>query len=285
LDIEGNEMEKERIIDILEKESEFEKVSATYLFYGDKRVDLIYYAKEFCKLILLKNKQSTEDEEYIMRQINDESHPDIEIINKDNSGIKIDKVREIIYSAIESPYNSSKKIFIINGVEGLRKESANAFLKIIEEPPKDIYFILLTRTLNILPTIKSRAIKFYIPAQTPVSLNVEKETYDFFDGNTEKIEKWKKSNVNINDKKNGSHSSVGRAPALQAGGHWFEPNCDHHFYGGVAQLVRVLACHARCREFESRHFRHKYASIAQSVEQGTENPCVRGSIPRRGTTF
>ena len=90
-------MEKERIIDILEKESEFEKVSATYLFYGDKRVDLIYYAKEFCKLILLKNKQSIEDEEYIMRQINDESHPDIEIINKDNSGIKIDKVREIIY--------------------------------------------------------------------------------------------------------------------------------------------------------------------------------------------
>ena len=27
-------------------------------------------------------------------------------------------------------------------------------------------------------------------------------------------------------------------------------------FGGVAQLVRVLACHARCREFESRHFRH-----------------------------
>ena len=53
-------------------------------------------------------------------------------------------------------------------------------------------------------------------------------------------------------------------------------------YGGVAQLVRVLACHARCREFESRHFRH-YAQIAQSVEQGTENPCVRGSIPRLGT--
>ena len=81
-----------------------------------------------------------------------------------------------------------------------------------------------------------------------------------------------------------SHSSVGRAPALQAGGHWFEPSCDHHLFGGVAQLVRVLACHARCREFESRHFRH-YAQIAQSVEQGTENPCVRGSIPRLGTIF
>ena len=78
-----------------------------------------------------------------------------------------------------------------------------------------------------------------------------------------------------------SLSSVGRAPALQAGGHWFEPSSDHHFFGGVAQLVRALACHARGRGFESRHSRH--AQIAQSVEQGTENPCVRGSIPRRGT--
>ena len=84
-----------------------------------------------------------------------------------------------------------------------------------------------------------------------------------------------------------SHSSVGRAPALQAGGHWFEPNCDHHSFGGVAQLVRVLACHARCREFESLAFRHikYYAQIAQSVEQGTENPRVGGSIPPLGTTF
>ena len=34
--------------------------------------------------------------------------------------------------------------------------------------------------------------------------------------------------------------------------------------------------------FESQFTRH-YAQIAQSVEQGTENPCVRGSIPRLGT--
>ena len=65
-----------------------------------------------------------------------------------------------------------------------------------------------------------------------------------------------------------SLSSVGRAPALQAGGHWFEPSSDHHLRniwfsymfkapcGGVAQLVRALACHARGRGFEPRHSRH-----------------------------
>ena len=42
--------------------------------------------------------------------------------------------------------------------------------------------------------------------------------------------------------------------------------------------VITSACHAEDREFDSRRNRH-YGSVAQSVEQGTENPCVDGSIP------
>ena len=57
-------------------------------------------------------------------------------------------------------------------------------------------------------------------------------------------------------------------------------------------MVRTLACHARGQGFESpsgRHFFKKaalavYASVAQLVEQGTENPRVVGSIPTGGTT-
>ena len=84
-----------------------------------------------------------------------------------------------------------------------------------------------------------------------------------------------------------AYSSAGRASALQAGGHRFESYCAHHFFGPVVQLVRTLACHARGRRFEpvpGRHFFiNKYGSIAQLVEQGTENPRVTGSIPVRGT--
>ena len=61
-------------------------------------------------------------------------------------------------------------------------------------------------------------------------------------------------------------------------------------YGPVVQLVRTLACHARGREFEPHPdrqmtfvFQKSYASVAQSVEQGTENPCVGGSIPPGST--
>ena len=79
------------------------------------------------------------------------------------------------------------------------------------------------------------------------------------------------------------HSSAGRASALQAEGHRFEPYCSHHFYGPVVQLVRTPACHAGGRRFEPDPGRHKNASVAQSVEQRTENPRVIGSIPIGGT--
>ena len=85
-----------------------------------------------------------------------------------------------------------------------------------------------------------------------------------------------------------AHSSAGRASALQAEGHRFEPYCSHHF-GPVVQLVRTPACHAGGRGFEPHPDRHlffkkcRYASVAQSVEQRTENPRVGGSIPPGGT--
>ena len=81
------------------------------------------------------------------------------------------------------------------------------------------------------------------------------------------------------------------------------PTFRKKIHGPVAQLVRALACHARGRGFEplpgrqqlyrlmhyalsdiSKRITKIYASVAQSVEQGTENPCVGGSIPPRGTT-
>ena len=60
-------------------------------------------------------------------------------------------------------------------------------------------------------------------------------------------------------------------------------------YGPVVQLVRTLACHARGQGFESPSGRQGliqpllYASVAQLVEQRTENPRVVGSIPTGGT--
>ena len=75
------------------------------------------------------------------------------------------------------------------------------------------------------------------------------------------------------------HSSAGRASALQAGGHRFEPCCSHHFFGPVVQLVRTLACHARGRRFEPDPGRQKFADVAHLVERHLAKVEVAGSSP------
>ena len=72
------------------------------------------------------------------------------------------------------------------------------------------------------------------------------------------------------------HSSAGRALALQARGHWFEPNCSHQIWPGSS--VGLERQPVTLEVEGSSPFRvAKFASVAQLVEQGTENPCVDSS--------
>ena len=192
-------MKSKEILSAFEKEVKQNKISASYLFYGDKRVDLLFYALEFSKMVMTKDVEDEEEKKNIEKRIENFQYSDIEIINRKNENIKIDEVRELIYDAIESAYSSPKKIFILCGIENLRKESSNALLKILEEPPKDVYFILLARSLNIISTIKSRTIKFHLEGEGNEELGVSKEIYYFFDGNENNKKQYKKNGIPLEE--------------------------------------------------------------------------------------
>ena len=192
-------MKSKEVLSAFEKEVKQNKISASYLFYGDKRVDLLFYALEFSKMVMTKDIEDEEEKKSIEKKIENLQHSDIEVINRKNENIKIDEVRELIYDAIESAYSSPKKIFILCGIENLRKESSNALLKILEEPPKDVYFILLARSLNIISTIKSRTIKFHLEGASNEELGVSKEIYYFFDGNENNIKRYKENGIPLEE--------------------------------------------------------------------------------------
>ena len=192
-------MKSKEVLSAFEKEVKQNKISASYLFYGDKRVDLLFYALEFSKMVMTKDIEDEEEKKSIEKRIENLQHSDIEVINRKNENIKIDEVRELIYDAIESAYSSPKKIFILCGIENLRKESSNALLKILEEPPKDVYFILLARSLNIISTIKSRTIKFHLEGASNEELEVSKEIYYFFDGNENNIRRYKENGIPLEE--------------------------------------------------------------------------------------
>ncbi len=70
--------------------------------------------------------------------------------------IGIDRVREIQKDARFQPLESQYKAYVLPEAERLTPEAANSLLKILEDPPEYVLFLLLARGLRLLPTILSR---------------------------------------------------------------------------------------------------------------------------------
>lgn len=89
------------------------------------------------------------------------SHPDfIEIDAASHTGV--DNVRSIIESASLLPVLGRKKIYLIDEAHMLSKAAFNAFLKILEEPPASVLFILATTDPHkIIETVKSRCFQLF----------------------------------------------------------------------------------------------------------------------------
>ncbi len=91
------------------------------------------------------------------RKINTLTHPDLRIISREGSNIRIEQIRRLKEETVSRPYEGRKRVYIIDGAEDMSVPAANSFLKLLEEPPEYVNFILLScRAQALLPTIKSR---------------------------------------------------------------------------------------------------------------------------------
>ena len=87
-------------------------------------------------------------------------HPDIiTVTGTGKSGnIPVDSIRALHEDTIVAPNEADKKVYIIEDCEGLGVQSQNALLKMFEEPPAGVFFILTCRSaMSLLTTIRSRA--------------------------------------------------------------------------------------------------------------------------------
>jgi DNA polymerase-3 subunit delta' len=154
-----------------------QRLAHAYIFAGIEGVGKFKTACEFAKLLLcreavVKNNlpdscckcQSCTDFE-------DGTHPDFlhiykELLEFTEDGkdkknpidLSIDVIRDFVIKKVSiKPSLSARKVFVISEGERLNRESQNALLKVLEEPPAYCTIILLcTRLENLLPTIKSR---------------------------------------------------------------------------------------------------------------------------------
>jgi len=101
----------------------------------------------------------TDPESPLARRMASSGHSDFRVLTKreDKTVIQIEHTREIVDFAYMTPAEGGWKVILIDSVDDMNHNSANALLKALEEPPSKALFLLISHAPGrLLPTIRSR---------------------------------------------------------------------------------------------------------------------------------
>lgn len=94
-------------------------------------------------------------------------HPDYILVSGDEGNVKVDSVRELIEFSHKTPACSKYRVIVVDNINSLNPSATNAILKLLEEPPKNLFMLLVTNNINeLLETIPSRCLQLKIANPT-----------------------------------------------------------------------------------------------------------------------
>ena len=136
------------------------KFAHAYIFTGPRGTGKTSSAKIFAKAINCLHPIDGNPCNKCQNCVNFESSPDIiELDAASNNGV--DDIREIINNVRLAPSSMTIKVYIIDEFHMLSTSAFNALLLTLEEPPKDVVFILATTDIQSVPiTVLSRCQRF-----------------------------------------------------------------------------------------------------------------------------
>lgn len=149
---------KKNYIDYINKIIKNNKVSHAYLIELNNYDEDMKYIFDFIKMIICNIEYSElDDENNIIRLIDDNNYPDIKIIEPDGATIKKGQMIDLKKDYSNKSLLDGKRIYLVKEADKLNPASSNTILKFLEEPEEDIIAILLTQNrYKILETILSR---------------------------------------------------------------------------------------------------------------------------------
>lgn len=149
------------------------------LFSGAAGLGKRTLALEFAKALLCFQHNGTDGCEacrLMNLQDGNLSHPDFVLVQHEwddkkdrlRDTIIIDQIRELTAKTALAPVMSPTRVCIVEDADTMLPAAANAFLKLLEEPPAGWVIILLAANVNrLLPTIMSRVVQLRFQAIEP----------------------------------------------------------------------------------------------------------------------
>tara|TARA_B100001750_G_scaffold55997_1_gene44197 strand:- start:2980 stop:4914 length:1935 start_codon:yes stop_codon:yes gene_type:complete len=150
------------VVKILSQSIQQGRVSHAYLFTGPRGTGKTSMARILAKSINCLSTVAGEpcNSCDICEDANNGNLVDVIEIDAASKGL-VDDIRDLKEQVYSHPYKAKNKVYIIDEAHMLTPQACNAFLKILEEPPKHIVFILCTTELLKIPaTIVSRCQKY-----------------------------------------------------------------------------------------------------------------------------
>ena len=172
----------ERVKQLLRRMLESGRVPGALLFAGEDGVGKKLFALEIAKAINCRTPQGMEacgkcpvcirisrfnfpqsEDSDDWKKIIWTDHGDVGMVVAPKRLLQVDQMRDIDREANFRPFEGKARVFLVDDADKFNDSSANALLKILEEPPPTSHVILITsRPAMLLPTIRSRcqAVRF-----------------------------------------------------------------------------------------------------------------------------
>ncbi len=148
--------------------------SHAYLFHGPGGSGKRTIARAIAAELL---SEGSPDPHSARRRVASGSHPDLTWVSPSGAHeiLVSDIERPVVAAASKTPFESFRRVFVIERVDELSDEAGNRMLKTLEEPAPFVHLILITdRLAEVLPTIRSRCqlVRFDAPSQEQVAAQI-----------------------------------------------------------------------------------------------------------------